>query len=101
MNIATGVFTAPVNGRYHFSFTAESYNGKGAEVYLRLNGLNIAFTQASSDTVFDNLPLVATFQLKKGDTVDVWLLSGSIYDDSVYRFTQFSGFLLEEYLVLI
>ena len=66
-----------------------------------MNGLRIAFTQGSSDTVFDNLPLVTTLQLKKGDTVDVWLLSGSIYDDSVYRFTQFSGFLLEEYLVLI
>ena len=98
MNLATGVFTAPVNGRYHFSFTARAYSPDAYNnVYLRLNGVNIGLSFAPSYNY--NLPLVGTFQLKRGDTVDVYLYQGSI-GDSVQHHTQFSGFLLEEDLVL-
>ena len=98
MNAATGVFTAPVNGRYHFSFTALSYSsGVNNYVYLRVNGVNNAMTRAQTN--IDNLPMVATLQLTKGNTVDVYLYAGSIYD-SYNHYTQFSGFLLEEDLVL-
>jgi len=99
MNAATGVFTAPVNGRYHFSFTALSntISTNNNDVYLRVNGAFIAISIGPSTRY--NLPLVATLQLTKGDAVDVYLDGGSIYDNG-YHFTQFSGFLLEEDLVL-
>ena len=98
MNAATGVFTAPVNGRYHFSFTALSWSsGAYNYVRLRMNGAYIGESLALS--LRYNLPLVATLQLTKGDTVDVYLSQGSIVDSS-YHHTQFSGFLLEEDLVL-
>ena len=98
MNAATGVFTAPVNGRYHFSFTARSYSSGVTYVYLRVNDAFVAISWVPSNN--DNLPLVATLQLTKGDTVDVYLAFGLIYDHSIDHHTQFSGFLLEEDLVL-
>jgi hypothetical protein len=96
MNLATGVFTAPVNGRYHFSFKAET-GGNTGHFQLRLNEIAIGISYAPS--LYGNLPLVATLNLKKGDRFDAFLFSGSLYDDS-YRYTQFSGFLLDEDLVL-
>ena len=98
MNLGTGVFTAPVNGRFHFSFTALSFTtAENTWVFLRVNGVNIGTSLSRS--IDYSIPLVATLKLKKGDTVDVYLESGSIHDDIHYH-THFSGFLLEEDLVL-
>jgi len=46
-----------------------------------------------------NLPLVATLNLKKGETIDTYLVGGSIFDGVGDFRTQFSGILLEEDLV--
>jgi len=98
MNLTSGVFTSPVNGRYYFSFIARSgITAASNWVYLRINGVRIGIALAPSDKY--NLPMVATLNLKKGDTVDVYLATGSTYDDGYY-YTQFSGFLVEEDLAL-
>jgi hypothetical protein len=99
MNLATGVFTVPVNGRYHFSFAAISMTAHFNMVNLRVNaGVNYIGSSWATSTDF-NLPIVATLNLKKGDTVDTYLAMGSI-SDSQNLHTQFSGILLEEDLSL-
>ena len=97
MNLASGVFTAPVSGRYQFNFVAVA-NADRTGVFLRLNGVRIAFGWGMLQN--DNLAITATLELQKGDTIDTFLNSGSIADSNSYYDTQFTGILLEEDLVL-
>lgn len=96
MNLATGVFTAPLRGRYHFTFTALSGTADetGNFVFVRVNGAHIGISYAYG--AHNSIPIVATVNLEKGDTVDSFLHSGSILDTSEHHRTQFSGILLEE-----
>ena len=97
MNLASGVFTAPVNGRYQFNFVANA-KADGTRVILQLNGVEIAYGFGLS--TFDNPVLKATLSLQKGDRIDTYLLAGSIADFNSEYWTQFTGILLEEDLVL-
>ena len=98
MNLASGVFTAPVSGRYQFNFVALANVGGGTDVNLRLNGVNIASGYGYS--LEDTLAITATVSLQKGDGIDTYLIKGSINDDSTFYNTQFTGILLEEDLLL-
>ena len=98
MNLASGVFTAPVSGRYQFNFVALANVGGGTDVNLRLNGVNIASGYGYS--LEDTLAITATVSLQKNDRIDTYLIKGSINDDSTFYNTQFTGILLEEDLVL-
>ena len=97
MNLTNGVFTVPTNGRYHFNFKAQAGDASSG-VYLRLNGVEIAESFGVSED--DMMPLTVTVNLKKEDRIDTFLWGGSINDNSVDHYTQFSGILLEEDLIL-
>lgn len=98
MDMATGIFTVPTNGRYYLSFTAYSLPADtNSMIYLRVNEGFIGISCGPKQN--DGMSLVATLDLKKNDTVDVYLGTGAISDNSGH-FTQFSGFLLEEDLEL-
>ena len=93
MNLASGVFTVPVNGRYQFNFVAQA-NVDYTDVFLRLNGGLIAQGFGPRQNI--NLAFTATLDLKKNDRIDTYLIGGSILDN----YTEFTGILLEEDLVL-
>ncbi len=95
MDLASGVFTAPVSGRYQFNFVALAFDSR---VQLRLNGVRIA--QGCGQSTFDTVAITATFGLKKNDRIDTYLFTGGGIHDGPYPYTQFTGILLEEDLVL-
>ena len=95
MNKQSGVFTAPFNGRYHFSFSGHAYDSD-TRVGLRLNS---AFTAISATPKHGALSITATLNLNQGDRVDTYLDAGSIDSDNNH-YTVFSGVLLEQDLTL-
>jgi len=110
MDLASGIFTAPRNGIYFFSFTgharflsSESYVSLG--VFLYLNGHQIGtgyVTEASTlGEMWSPLTLQSTLNLKKGDQVwvqIVFMTLSSLFDNE-YHYTHFTGFMLQEEIV--
>ena len=99
MNLTTGVFTVPVSGVYHFSFTTRSNSDRPSpevndtnRIVLRVNNVEVAISLAPSRLY--NMPIIATLKLNAGDRVDTVLISGSVFDNGNH-YTQFSGILLE------
>lgn len=94
----TGVFTAPVAGSYFFTFNARARGGDHIHVDLRLNGGQIL---ARTYNLRGDFVLVthSALKLNEGDRIYASLETGSLYDDSVAHYTQFTGFMLEEDLV--
>ena len=73
------IFCAPVNGRYHFTFTAHAdvpLSGSS----LRVNGRELGGSSVGA-THWANMPISATLALKKGDQVTVTINAGSLYDE--------------------
>ncbi len=101
MDLATGVFTVPVNGIYHFEFSAlkESSDINSVYVYLQLNGVDIGISYATNLPNFLSLNgISASLRLKIGDEVKLYKAGGTLDDDG--PFTHFTGWLVEEDLVL-
>jgi len=64
-----------------------------------MNGNNVAIAHSSAQNEFVTIVLQSTLKLKIGDEISLVITSGSL-NDSVNQHTQFSGFLLEEDLII-
>jgi len=104
MNPATGVFTAPVNGIYHFEFFGLKSGTDPAPLYifLQANGMEMGRSYAFdySDTFRGLSGISSSLKLKVGDQVRIFKGLGTLHDTINEEFTHFTGWLVEEDLVL-
>ncbi len=100
MNLATGVFTAPVSGFYHFSFSGiKDTTAETVLIYLRKNGYPIARSLAGSGSNAA-LTLELTLLLSRNDKVDLFKEgAGVLFDSPTAQYTSFTGFLIEEIII--
>ena len=81
MDLASGVFTVPVNGTYHFDFSALTYNDL-VYIALMVNGEHVGKSFQSLKNHL-SVTLSASLQLKVGDRVNLFKHHpGVLYDSN-------------------
>jgi hypothetical protein len=93
MDIKSGVFIAPVGGRYFFGFSAYSSGSVGLFIHLNLNGVSVGSLQ--TQTAWTTTTSKSTLNLKKGDEIKLTIAGQSLYDDDNH-YTHFTGILLDQ-----
>jgi len=102
MNSASGVFTAPVNGIYHFDFSAiKNSSPDYLVITLQVNGIGYGRAHTVSNVVAATVSLTASLRLKVGDQVVLNNQFGGQIFDNQYQHTQFAGWLVDEDLTLM
>eukprot|EP00064_Thunnus_orientalis_P022293 superscaffoldBa00007394_g22485 len=91
----TGIFTAPVNGLYYFSFSTYGYNTHVMGAILMKNGARqISTYDNHSDDGSDSSSNAVVLKLVAGDEVYMELWDDGRVFDNHNAHTTFSGFLL-------
>jgi len=103
MNLASGIFTAPVAGIYHFEFAGvKGRNSDYLDVFLQVNGDNvgIAYTDDYSHTKSALvISLTASLRLKINDRVNLFKRNFGVLEDNSLHHTHFTGWLVDEELI--
>ena len=96
MNLATGIFTAPVAGRYFFTLSGLA---QGLETYLHLMLNGGIVGTVWGERIGDSYSLQSTLDLELNDQVSLFLVNGIVGDKGPAT-THFTGMLIEEELEL-
>jgi len=100
MNAVAGIFTVPVDGIYHFDFTAmKDVDANVVYVHLQVNNETICSSYATSLSSVTLSGISSSLRLKMGDEVRLFKTTGTI-NDNTGHYTHFSGWLVEEDLTL-
>lgn len=95
MNLSNGVFTAPVNGLYYFTwYDIYGNNTVRNNFYMRVNGSD--FVRTRDDTRNNRWHTVSfgtVRELSAGDSVSLYVRSGRVYSNFI-RWLRFSGWLI-------
>lgn len=99
MNLRSGVFTAPLNGTYHFQFSGVKSHGFTAlYVTLQVNDADVgrAFSNTETRNTYTTASTFNSLKLKEGDRVNLWMNAGQLHDTGGEHFTDFTGWLVDE-----
>ena len=97
MNIASGFFTATIDGIYHFAFSGIKDDSLDSLwINIRLNGRNIGAAHGSENIPHAAYSLHSTLKLRKGDKVDIFLREGVLYGFQLFNSARFIGFLFKK-----